>query len=85
MKYLSRALEVSGTLDREGNLHLDEPVTAFGEGKVKVIVLNPDSDEISEAEWLRFAATNPVFDFLNDPEEDVYTLEDGKPIHHDNG
>ncbi len=81
MKYLSRALEVSGTIDREGNLRLDEPVTGLGEGKVRVIVMVPDADDISESEWLRFAATNPVFDFLNDPDEDIYTLEDGEPYH----
>ena len=30
-----------------------------------------------ETEWLHAAATNPAFDFLKDPEEDVYTLADG--------
>jgi len=34
-----------------------------------------------ESEWLRAAATNPAFDFLKGPEEDIYTLADGKPFH----
>lgn len=38
-------------------------------------------DEIDEQEWLQAAASNPVFDFLKDPEEDIYTLADGKPFN----
>ncbi|XWK86981.1 MAG: tetratricopeptide repeat protein [Phormidium sp.] len=40
-----------------------------------------DTKEIDEQEWLQAAANNPVFDFLNDPEEDIYTLADGKPFN----
>lgn len=38
-------------------------------------------DEIDEQAWLQAAASNPVFDFLKDPEEDIYTLADGKPFN----
>lgn len=37
-------------------------------------------EEISESEWLYAATTNPSFDFLKEPEEDIYTLEDGRPF-----
>jgi hypothetical protein len=37
-----------------------------------------DSAEIDEREWLQAAANNPVFEFLNNAEEDIYTLENGK-------
>lgn len=33
-----------------------------------------------EMEWLRAAAANPAFDFLREPEEDIYTLADGQPF-----
>ena len=33
-----------------------------------------------ETEWLRAATINPAFDFLKEPEEDIYTLADGKPF-----
>ena len=36
---------------------------------------------IDEKEWLQAAATNPAFDFLKEPEEDIYTLADGKPFY----
>lgn len=35
--------------------------------------------EISEEEWRRAAASNPAFGFLDDPEADVYGLDDGEP------
>jgi len=40
-------------------------------------------EEISESEWLYAATTNPSFDFLKEPGEDVYTLEDGRPFDGD--
>ncbi|MCP2730529.1 type II toxin-antitoxin system Phd/YefM family antitoxin [Limnofasciculus baicalensis] len=37
--------------------------------------------ELEEYEWLRSLIRNPAFQFLNHPEEDIYTLDDGKPFH----
>lgn len=34
-------------------------------------------DEISEKEWLSFAIKDGAYDFLKDPLEDIYTMEDG--------
>jgi hypothetical protein len=41
----------------------------------------PEEPDINEAEWLQAAAANPAFDFRKDPEEDSYTLSDGRPFH----
>ncbi len=38
------------------------------------------SDAADEGEWLRAAAQNPAFSFLEDPGEDIYTPEDGQPF-----
>ena len=35
---------------------------------------------IDESKWLYAATTNPAFDFLKEPEEDIYTLADGRPF-----
>lgn len=43
--------------------------------------IDVEAGEIDESEWLRSAASNPAFDFLKDPEEDIYTLADGKPFN----
>jgi hypothetical protein len=40
-------------------------------------------EEIDENEWLCIANANHVFDFLKEPEEDIYTSKDGRPFHYD--
>jgi hypothetical protein len=44
------------------------------------LLLMADDVDIDEREWLRAAARNPAFDFLNDPAEDIYTRDDGQPF-----
>lgn len=34
-----------------------------------------------QVESLKASLSNPAFDSLRDPEEDVYTLNDGKPLY----
>ncbi len=75
-----QAVELIGTIDEKGQLHLDEPVSAVGQGRVRVILL-PEEAEIGENEWLKAAAGNPAFNFLKDPAEDIYTLDDGQPFN----
>lgn len=79
----TRAIELTGVIDDKRQLHLDEPLPIVGPSRVRVIILVPEESDISEGEWLRFAASNPAFDFLKDPAEDIYTLEDGEPFHAD--
>lgn len=37
--------------------------------------------ELEEYEWLKIVVRDPAFDFLKEPEEDIYTLADGQPFH----
>ena len=41
--------------------------------------------DIPEQEWLEAATSNPVFAFLDEPEEDVYGPEDGEPYREEPG
>ncbi len=75
------AVEVTGTVNERRQLHLDSPLPIVGPRRVRVIVLYPPADELSEEEWLHAAARNSVFDFLADLEEDIYSPSDGKPFH----
>jgi len=76
------AIETTGTVDEESQLHLDRPLPISGPARVRVIVIYPPDDaEIAESEWLRAASGNPAFEDLAEPEEDVYTLADGRPFH----
>ena len=36
--------------------------------------------ELSDEDWMRAAARGGSFDFLNAPDEDIYTLKDGTPF-----
>ena len=80
MEAVLKAIEVVGAIDERRQLHLDAPLPIAGPSRVRVIILIPAQDDIDEGEWLRAASLNPAFDFLKDPTEDIYTLEDGKPF-----
>lgn len=73
-----QAVETRGRVDKEHRLHVDEPLPIAGPARVRVLVLVDDAAEADEREWLAAAAANPAFGFLKDPQEDIYTLADGK-------
>ena len=81
MSFATRAIETAGTITAQSQLVLDDPLPVAGPRRVRVIILMPDEEDIDEAEWLRAAAANPAFDFLKDPAEDIYSIQDGKPFH----
>lgn len=74
------AIELSGTVNENHQIQLDEPLPIEASKRVRVIVLYSTDDDINEKEWLQTATTNSAFAFLNDPAEDIYTLADGKPL-----
>jgi hypothetical protein len=75
------AIETTGVVDAQRLLRLDEPLPIPQHSRVRVIVLLPETDDVSEEAWSKAASNNPVFDFLKDSAEDIYTLADGKPFH----
>lgn len=84
MEFPMTAIEMTGTVDENHRLQLDGTLPFAGPKRVRVIVLSlltEETDEWNETEWLKASLNNPVFDFLNDPEEDIYSLSDGKKFH----
>jgi hypothetical protein len=75
------AIELNGTVDEHHQLRLDELLPISGPKRVRVIVLYPADEELSEKEWAEAGARNPVFHYLKDPQEDIYSLDDGTPLH----
>ncbi|MCX7050193.1 MAG: hypothetical protein NTX50_32495 [Candidatus Sumerlaeota bacterium] len=75
------AIEMTGDVDEACHLHLEGSLPIRGPKRVRVIVLYPYQDEIGEQEWLHAAAVNPAFDDLAAPEEDMYSLSDGRPMN----
>ena len=81
MENVEKAIEAIGTIDEQRRLILDKPLPVVGPTRVRVIILLSEETDIEEGEWLRNASKNPAFDFLKEPEEDIYTLEDGRPFN----
>jgi hypothetical protein len=81
METTMTAIEMTGRIDEHHQLQLDNPLPVSGPMRVRVIVLYPIEQEWDEIEWLQAATHNPAFDFLNAPEEDIYSLADGEPFH----
>ncbi|PZO14655.1 MAG: hypothetical protein DCF25_14665 [Leptolyngbya foveolarum] len=78
-----RAIEATGKVDDRGYLQLDRPLNNAVDQRVRVIVLLAEHDgDINGREWHEAAAKNPSFAFLQD-EEDIYTLNDGRPVSHE--
>ncbi len=75
------AVEVTGIIDEHQQLQLDTVLPITGPKRVRVLVLYAEDDETGEAQWLQAAAKNDAFDILRDVEEDIYSLNDGKPFH----
>lgn len=74
------AIELEGTVDKHRRLQLDDLLPIQGPKRVRVIVLYSSLDELDEELWLKAGKQNPAFDFLKDPEEDIYSPHDGKPL-----
>ena len=51
--------------------------------KIQTEVVSEDEEDLSLNELSMLLKGNPVYDFLNDPAEDIYTIHDGKPYKHD--
>jgi hypothetical protein len=81
MKNVEKAIETTATINADHQLVLDEPLPVTGPARVRVIVLLPQEADIEEGEWLRAGITSGAFEFLKAPEEDIYTLADGRPFH----
>ncbi|MCB9036068.1 MAG: hypothetical protein H6557_05545 [Lewinellaceae bacterium] len=68
-----KAIETTGQFDEQGNLSIEFPLSLRNQ-KVKLIILIPE-----EKEWHSVFHNNEAFDFLHDTEEDIYSVEDGRP------
>jgi hypothetical protein len=78
------AIEMTGTVDENHQLQLDGTLPITGPKRVRVIVLSPiteNADELNETEWLKASMSNSAFEYLSDPQEDIYTINDGKPFY----
>lgn len=75
-----KAIEFNAKTDGEGTLIIEHPLK-LPNVNVRVLILIDDEDEErGEMQWVKALSKNPSFDFLNDPDENIHTLKDGKPL-----
>ena len=74
------AIETTATIGENRQLTLDEDLPANASAKVRVIVLIDEEKDFNEKDCLKAASDNEAFDFLSSETEDIYSLEDGKPL-----
>lgn len=75
-----RAIEVVAEVDADHRLQIALPLSVPS-GKVRVIVLTPETEEEAvEQAWMEGISREWAAELL-DSREDLYTLEDGEPVH----
>jgi hypothetical protein len=77
-----KAIEINSKTDKAGHLKIDYKLSK-SESKVRVLILLDDdnSDQDEENLWMKSISSNPAFDYLKDPIEDIYSLKDGEPFN----
>ncbi|MBU2650157.1 MAG: hypothetical protein KKA81_04420 [Bacteroidetes bacterium] len=77
-----KAIEFNSTTNKEGYLEIRYRLGEKGK-KVRVLILLEDDAGETEEErlWLKSMDENPAFDFLKEPEQDIYSPSDGEPIN----
>jgi len=81
MGVATKAIKTTGIIESNHRLVLDDPIPIVSPNRVRIIILWPEEADIDEREWLHVASVNPAFDFLKEPEEDIYTFTDGRPFN----
>jgi 5,10-methylene-tetrahydrofolate dehydrogenase/methenyl tetrahydrofolate cyclohydrolase len=77
-----RAIEINAKTDVDGYLKLNYPLHKNGKN-VRIIILVDDNNDVDDDEklWLNAISSNPAFDFLSEPEENIYSIKDGEPFN----
>ena len=79
---MMRAIEINSKTDKKGHLRFDYKLDK-SEKEVRILILldEDQAESDDDAIWMSSILSNPAFDFLNDPGEDIYTLNDGESFH----
>ncbi len=77
-----KAIEINSKTDKTGKLKIDYKLNK-PDKKVRVLILFDDDAYENEEEklWMDSISKNPAFDFLMEPNEDIYSLKDGEPFN----
>ncbi|MBD3750461.1 MAG: hypothetical protein IE931_13300 [Sphingobacteriales bacterium] len=73
-----KAIELKSKTNQAGHLKIDLDLNVKNSA-VRVLILMDESEE--EQNWAAYALKSEAFDFLKEPEEDIYSIRDGKPFN----
>lgn len=76
-----RAIEINSKTDKEGHLKIDYKLNKSNSHVRILILLDDDNEQEEEKLWLKSISNNPAFSYLDDPAEEVYSLNDGEPFN----
>ncbi|MCC5942498.1 MAG: hypothetical protein JJU37_13240 [Balneolaceae bacterium] len=77
-----KAIEFTSKTDEDGRLRIDRKLDKKNENVRVLILIDETQDDIEHDDvWLENMVKSPSLKFLDDPVEDIYTLEDGEPFH----
>jgi len=72
-----KAIEVQTKTDEHGNLKIDFPLQVKDKN-VRVLILYDENEGVNtEHDWIKSASASPAYDVLKEPEEDIYSPDDG--------
>lgn len=77
-----KAVELISNTDKDGNIKIEYKLSEEKKN-VRVIILYEkenaavDDNDLTED----YVTGNPAFEFLSDPAEDIYSIDDGNPVH----
>jgi hypothetical protein len=77
-----KAIEINSKTDKTGHLKIDYKLDK-SESNVRILILldEDSSEQEEEMLWMNSISKNSAFDFLNDSDEDIYSLKDGEPFN----
>ncbi len=77
-----KAIEINSKTDKNGHLRIDYQLDKSERNVRILILLEDDLSELDEEKlWMDSISKTPAFDYLNDPAENIYSLEDGEPYN----
>ena len=79
-----KAIEINTKKNNKGQLKIDIPLKKRNKN-VRVLILFSDEEDLIDDDkiWLYSNSQNPSFNFLSEPEENIYSLNDGEPLKND--
>jgi len=77
-----RAIEINSKTDHSGHIKFDYQLGRSDQNVRILILLEEDNYQLEEEKlWIDSLSNNPAFNFLREPEENVYSLKDGESLN----